>query len=271
MCSALCPNIVDVACGQPLQNGCGANCGGTGTGLNLEQCADPATIACGSSINDLCSNNCGVTGTALASEQCDPSSVACGAAVFDSCGNSCDQVGGLCPEGSYCMDGVCGNNPWHDANSTWNASGKVFGRYTWSQAGVSNNGRPNAESFCASRGGTLARPNSQAAWDGLFNNISKDSMGWWMDGHNNYSCGNATPSSPFPYQYGEIFVPTGTGKVYIGCNCTTSEQGLVVYYRAGGSTTFDGCQSNTSVGDLGVMDENLDYGHDQIHGFICEI
>jgi hypothetical protein len=269
VCSAACPAASEVGCQLPRQNGCGANCGGNGTGLNLAQCADPAAVLCGGAINDLCSNDCGVTGTSYDAAQCAPASVVCGDPVYDSCGNPCEGAGTQCPEGSYCMAGACGNNPWYDANITWNASSKVFGRYTWDQAGVSNNGRPNGETFCTSRGGTLARPNSQAEWDGIFNNIPQDANGWWIDGHNNFSCGSATPASPIPYQYGLIYVPAGTNEVYTGCNCNTSEQGLVAYYNTG-SGPFDGCQNNFPPGNLGLMDENLTYDHSNIYGFICE-
>jgi hypothetical protein len=57
--------------------------------------------------------------------------------------------------------------------------------------------------------------------------------------------------------------------MYTGCNCTMSEQGLVVY-RYGTSSNFDGCTPNsTPMGNLGVMDEQLTYSNVGIVGFIC--
>jgi len=53
--------------------------------------------------------------------------------------------------------------------------------------------------------------------------------------------------------------------MYTGCNCTPSEQGLVIY-RGTSPGHFDGCQT----GAFGVMDEQLSYNHSAIVGFVCE-
>ncbi|MAO84163.1 MAG: hypothetical protein CMH50_09825, partial [Myxococcales bacterium] len=149
------------------------------------------------------------------------------------------------------------------------AEGIAFARYTWAQAGTNNNGQANAAAACQQRGGRLAVPNSQAQWDAFYSLITRDSYGWWMGGHNNFSCGNATPGSPKAYSAGLIYVPTGGSRVYTGCNCTPTEQGLVAYHYTG-QGHFDGCQRHTPNGELGIMDENIDYSHGDIHGFICQ-
>jgi hypothetical protein len=147
----------------------------------------------------------------------------------------------------------------------------TFTWFTWGAAGVVNNGRANAEAHCASLGGTLARPNSQSAWDEIKNNTPNDSSGWWIDGHNDFTCSSAFPGSPKSYQYGQMYAPTGQSNIYTGCNCNPNEEGQVVY-RLGTPFFFDGCQSvDTATGNLGVMDEELTYNHPDIVGFICEL
>ena len=184
--------------------------------------------------------------------------------------NNCGDCGVVCDQGKKCTGGECKTlNPWAGAGAQWESAGKSFGRFTWAQANVSNNGRSNATSYCTGKGGTLARPNSQDEWDKLFQNLPNDSHGYWIDGHNNYSCGSATPGNPKAYQYGMMYCPAGTSKLYTGCNCTQSEQGIVVYRYTGGGP-FDGCQSHAGTGNLGAMDESLSYGHGGIHGFVCE-
>ena len=180
----------------------------------------------------------------------------------------CGACGNACGSGRRCVSGSC-QAVFVGAGRTWSANGRQYARYTWSEGGASNTGRGAAEAACARLGGALARPNSQAEWDGLRANIDANTQGWWIDGHNNFSCGDATTSTPKPYQYGLMYVPAGQSTMYTGCNCTSSEQGLVVY-RFGGSTNFDGCTSrNTASGNLGVMDEQLTYAHNGIVGFIC--
>jgi hypothetical protein len=73
---------------------------------------------------------------------------------------------------------------------------------------------------------------------------------------------NRAPGEPGP----------GLPLLYIGCNCTATEPGLLVY-RCGGSCTFDGCQGSggTMTGYLGVMGEPRCYAHATIAGFICEL
>ncbi len=189
---------------------------------------------------------------------------------YQSDSNNCGECGNVCAQDKECSGGECVLvDPWVGAGASWKAAGKYFGRYTWSQAGIANNGRFNATSFCTGKGGTLARPNSQDEWDKLYQNLPNDSYGYWIDGHNNYVCGSATPGNPKAYQYGQMYCPTGTSQLYTGCNCTPSEQGIVVY-RYTGSSPFDGCQYHAGQGNLGAMDENLDYGHGGIHGFVCE-
>ncbi len=184
--------------------------------------------------------------------------------------NNCGECGKVCGQTEKCSDGECKViDPWVGAGANWESAGKYFGRFTWAQAGISNNGRFNATAYCADKGGTLARPNSQDEWDKLYQNIPNDSYGYWMDGHNNYTCGQATPGNPKSYEYGMMYCPAGTSKLYTGCNCTQSEKGIVVY-RYTGSGHFDGCQSYAGGGNLGAMDENLNYGHGGIHGFVCE-
>lgn len=159
---------------------------------------------------------------------------------------------------------------WNGASSNWGADGGDYARYTWAEAGIVNNGRGNAQAYCVASGGTLARPNSQAAWDALYNNLPRNGSGWWIDGHNNFSCGISTNNSRRAYQYGTIYVPNGTNGVYTGCNCTNTEQGLVAYFNVDDSTTFDGCQERAGINELGLMDEQLTYGHGRIEGFVCE-
>jgi hypothetical protein len=147
----------------------------------------------------------------------------------------------------------------------------TFRWFTWAAAGVVNNGRANAEAHCASLGATLARPNSQSAWDDLKNGTPNDGSGWWIDGHNDFTCGSAYPGLPKSYQYGQMYAPTGQTNIYTGCNCYTGEQGQVAY-RWESTYNFDGCQSaDTALGNLGVMDEELTYNHPDILGFICEL
>jgi hypothetical protein len=189
---------------------------------------------------------------------------------YETDGNNCGECGLVCGETEKCKEGECKIiDPWLGAGAQWESAGKYFGRFTWAQAGIGNNGRFNATDYCVGKGGTLARPNSQDEWDKLFQNIPNDNYGYWMDGHNNYICGEATPGNPKPYQFGMMHCPTGTTKLYTGCNCTQSEPGLVVY-RYSGSGHFDGCQSHAGGGNLGAMDENIDYNHAAIHGFVCE-
>ena len=182
--------------------------------------------------------------------------------------DNCGSCGHQCEADEICEDGDCVVPlTWDGAGAAWAVDGDVYGRFTWAQAGTSNNGRANAAAYCAAHGGTLARPNSQAAWDAIYTHVT-DSYGWWIDGSNLYSCGSATPGNPKAYQYGNMYCPTGTSTLYTGCNCTSSEQGLVVY-RYVSSYQFDGCQSMTGSGNLGAMDEQLSYSHSGIQGFIC--
>ncbi len=64
LCTDTCPDVATVACKVAVKNDCGEECGSTGTGLNLTQCAPPSTIACGDAIKDDCDNACGTVGTA---------------------------------------------------------------------------------------------------------------------------------------------------------------------------------------------------------------
>ena len=181
---------------------------------------------------------------------------------------TCACNDGFSGDGVTCTSAACGG--WAGAGATWSAAGKGFSRFTWAEAGVANNGRANAEAFCTSRGGTLARPDSQEEWDRIHANLAEDGSGWWMDGHNNFICGSAYTCAPKAYQYGNMYKPTGTPSLYTGCNCNPFEQGLVLY-RYAGAITFDGCQgAGTAVGALGVMDEELSYVNGSITGFICE-
>jgi hypothetical protein len=180
----------------------------------------------------------------------------------------CGACGNACTTGQRCINSTC-VQAFTGAGRSWSANGRVYGRFTWSEAGTSNNGRANAEAACVARGGTLARPNSQAEWDAIRDNILADTQGWWIDGHNNFICGNATPGAPKTYQYGLMYTPTGQSSMYTGCNCTMSEMGLVVY-RFSGNTNFDGCTgTQTATGNMGIMDEQLSYSHPGIVGFIC--
>lgn len=160
---------------------------------------------------------------------------------------------------------------WAGAGATWVAGGHAYGRYTWAQAGTTNNGRANAEAACVASGGTLARPNSQEAWDALRANLPENSRGYWIDGHNNFTCGTATPGAPKAYQYGNMYTPAGTPLLYTGCNCNMTEQGLVAYRYEAANNAFDGCQGTggMAAGYLGVMDEKTDYNAFTIDGFVC--
>jgi hypothetical protein len=225
--------------------------GGACVGTGEPDCDD--SIACTA---DSCLTGVGCQHEVMVDYQTDP--------------DNCGDCGVECADDEECNAGECKViNPWVGAGATWNSAGKNYARYTWSQAGVSNNGRANAMSYCTSNGGLLARPNSQDEWDKIHQNLPADSKGYWMDGHNNSTCGSATPGNPKTYQYGMMYCPAGTSKMYTGCDCSANEQGLVAYRYTGGGP-FDGCQSKASSGELGVMDENLNYGHGGIHGFICE-
>jgi hypothetical protein len=180
--------------------------------------------------------------------------------------NNCGSCGNACEPDEDCVAGDCQlNDPWVGAGAAWTANGKYFGRYTWSQAGTSNNGRANAAAFCTGKGGTLARPNSQVEWTKLYQNTTADGYGYWMDGHNNFQCGTISTGQTKSYQYGLMYCPEGIGSMYTGCNCTASEQALVIY-RTTSPGHFDGCQT----GAFGVMDESPTYNHSAIVGFVCE-
>ncbi len=173
-----------------------------------------------------------------------------------------------------CVDGCavagCGALTGTPEDSWWVGT-KRFARWTWAGAGITNNGKGNAAAFCASLGGTLARPNSTDEWTALKVHLPADSNGWWIDGHNNFTCGQATVGSPKPYEFGDMYVPLGQDTLYTGCNCTAAETGLVAYIYTG-TGAFDGCEGNggTTNGMLGVMDEMPDYAHANILGFVCE-
>ena len=180
----------------------------------------------------------------------------------------CGQCGNACGTTQVCIAGSCVTG-FQGAGATWIANGRAYGRFTWAQGGTTNNGRANAAAACARMGGSLARPNSVEEWTAIRDNLVANTEGWWIDGHNNFVCGNATASSPKTYEYGLMYPPTGQSSMYTGCNCNTGEQGLVVY-RYGSSSNFDGCTpNNTPSGSLGVMDEQLTYSHQGIVGFLC--
>lgn len=107
LCDEICPIASTVACSLLILDDCGALCGGTGTGLNGDQCADPASLACGTPTQDDCGNSC-PSGTALDETECDSVSTDCGDAVADSCGNDCDEAGSFCAASAdKCIAGAC--------------------------------------------------------------------------------------------------------------------------------------------------------------------
>ena len=107
LCDEICPIASTVACSLPLLDDCGGLCGGTGTGLNGEQCADPASFTCGTPIQDDCGNSC-PSGNALDATECDAVGVDCGDPVQDGCGNDCSEDGTYCAASAdKCVDGSC--------------------------------------------------------------------------------------------------------------------------------------------------------------------
>ena len=179
--------------------------------------------------------------------------------------NNCGNCGNVCAPDKKCGGGECKIiDPWVGAGAQWESAGKYYGRFSWAEAGTGNNGRSNAAAYCTGKGGTLARPDSQDEWTKLYLNTPNSGYGYWMDGHNNFQCGTISTGGTKSYQYGNMYCPAGIGSMYTGCNCTPSEQGLVIYRGAGGH--FDGCQQ----GAFGVMDESLSYDHAAIVGFVCE-
>jgi cysteine-rich repeat protein len=108
LCSEVCASAESVACGLAIEDDCSQSCGGGGTGLNLNQCTDPALVPCGNALSDDCENICPGTGTGFDPGECNAAFVACGVPVQDSCGNDCSESGVLCTEpGATCLSGVC--------------------------------------------------------------------------------------------------------------------------------------------------------------------
>ncbi len=126
--------------------------------------------------------------------------------------NNCGDCGIVCEQGKKCADGDCkAIDPWVGAGAKWESGGKYYARYSWGEAGTSNNGRSNAASYCTSKGGTLARPNSQEEWTLLYQYTPNNGYGYWMDGHNNYQCGTISTGGTKAYQYGTCTAPLALG------------------------------------------------------------
>lgn len=121
-CAPDCPPVEEVSCGEPVLDGCGEPCGGTGLATNTVQCLSKvSTTPCGVSVADGCDNDCGILGTALSVPGCPlPEEVGCGEVISDACGNVCQGVGTSCGDGEVCYDGGCagpGEAPTNPAES----------------------------------------------------------------------------------------------------------------------------------------------------------
>jgi hypothetical protein len=109
LCSEICPDPSTVPCEQAVEDDCGIICGGTGTGLNTNQC-NAAVVPCGQTVLDGCGNDCGSNGILLNTDECpDSATVPCGENTTDSCANLCGSQGSLCanPLTPYCDVALC--------------------------------------------------------------------------------------------------------------------------------------------------------------------
>ena len=80
------------------------------------------------------------------------------------------------------------------------AEGIAFARYTWAQAGTNNNGRAKRGGCLSTTGWAPCSAEQPSPVGRFYSLITRDSYGWWMGGHNNFSCGNATPGVRRPIQ-----------------------------------------------------------------------